>query len=245
MNNTQKPNNTLTTKLPDIQRNLDEDQKSRKLTFTSYFIILSVALIALLFIALIFGGIGQSNKREIAEGIQELRLNTTRGELVFKYKIYDRDGRKILVVVTNRLDDQVSISNLITNIIYSENLTLRETDVMLLGDKDLEGLSIEEYFAKIENKQDPTNPLFVDADLNHYEGEEKIEPIDFGLYIGNTNYSDNRFSITALDETSYRVELKNGFTEDQFREDFLSQFLNTENLTFIYVDQNDLRLQNP
>lgn len=241
---------TNTTK--SIDRNIDnasEDSGSKKkkgITFMSLFIGLSIALLILIVVSLFVTRIADLNKTQIAEGIQEVRLNTAAGELVLQYKIYVVDGRNVVVILTNRLGDEVSISNLITNILYSEGLTLTDTDVMLLDGNDLGGLSIEEYFASIENRQDPLNELFEGIDeVDLYEAHADIDPIDFALYIGATNYSDDRFSITYLEENSYRVELKNGFTEDQFRQDFLSQFLNIDDLTIIYVDQNDLRLQNP
>lgn len=229
--------------------NATEESSSKKkkgLSFTSLFIGLSIALLILIVVSLFITRLADLNKTQIAEGIQEVRLNTSRGELVLQYKLYVVDGRNVVVILTNRLDDEVSISNLITNILYSEGLTLTDTDVMLLDGNGLGGLTIEEYFASIEARQDPTSILFEgSSDINFYEAEESIEPVDFALYIGATNYSDSRFSITYLENNSYRVELKNGFTEDQFKQDFLSQFLNTDDLNIVYVDQNDLRLQNP
>jgi hypothetical protein len=221
-------------------------KKSPRATFMSFVVVATIAIVILLIIAFVFKGVGDDLKKtEIAQGIQEIRIETSQGDLVLKYKIYERNGRHVLLIVGNRTNDSVSIANLVKSIIYSEGLTVAGTDVMIYDESETNGLSVEEYFASIENAKDPLNFLSNIDEADFYEEEAHIGPVDFRLYIGVTRYSDDRFNVTALDETTYRIELKNGFTEDQFREDFLEQFTGKENLTFIYVDQNDLRLQNP
>jgi len=236
----------IETKLKSTEESSDQKNKwYEKISFSTFVFATITAIVILLGLAIVFGGVNNLRPTEIAEGIEEIRLESANGPIILQYKLYDKDGQKVLVILKSSNADNFSLSNLVNSIAYAKGLSLLEVQVVL---KDLDEdsiLSTEEYFAELENEVDPLNPLFTSQSIDFYDGEETIQPIDFRLYIIATNYSDGRFTVVQLDENTFRIELKENYTEALFRSEFLVNFLNTDTITFIFVNKNAIRVENP
>ncbi len=245
MNTTNLEKKESKSKLKFKEESSEQKKWYQQISFSSFVFATITAIVILLGLAIVFGGINNLRPTQIAEGVEELRLETANGTVILQYKLYDLDGKKILMILRSENADSLSLSNLVNSIVYSKGLSLLDVEVVLKDLDENTTLSPEEYFTQLENEVDPLNPFFESESDTFYEGEETIEPIDFRLYIRATNYSDGRFTVVQLDENTFRIELKEDYTEALFRSEFLSKFLNTEGITFIFVDKNDIRMENP
>ncbi len=227
----------------------ESEEKEKKwyqrITLPMFVMATITAIIVMLALAIVYSGVNSLRPTQIAEGIEEIRLESANGQIVMQYKLYDNNGRKVLLIVANNISDTISLRNLVNGIVYSKGLTLNDVDIVLKDLDEDSSLSPEAYFAQIENEVDPLNPLFQSDNNEFYQGEETIDPIDFRLYILATRYEDSRFRVVQLDENTFRIELKEDFTEERFRNEFLKNFLNTDGITFIFVDQNSIREETP
>ena len=150
----------IETKLKSTEESSDQKNKwYEKISFSTFVFATITAIVILLGLAIVFGGVNNLRPTEIAEGIEEIRLESANGPIILQYKLYDKDGQKVLVILKSSNADNFSLSNLVNSIAYAKGLSLLEVQVVL---KDLDEdsiLSTEEYFAELENEVDPLNAL--------------------------------------------------------------------------------------
>lgn len=205
---------------------------------------LSIVLLLLIIGALI--SYNSSNQQNTGGLIlnEDHSINTSNGNLVAVYKLsanYENINLKVITLYVTDINN-ISASDLKAmkdKILSKENLSEKEVYFNVQQFNELADRSTEDTL-NTDNLFDIQDPTTYSNVPKNYEYSEEIINVPFKAYVRAVQPRTEKFDIYEQSENKYLVVLKQGYTELEFRRDYLSQFLQTENLSFEFKTKADL-----